>query len=64
MCNQLVDVLRFFFLGPHFFFVACGSSQGRGQIETTAAFLHDIHSNSGSKRSLRTIPQLTAVQDP
>ena len=49
-------------LWPHSWHI--GGSQVRGQIRATAAGLHHSHSYSGSKPSLRPIPQLTATLDP
>ena len=56
---------------PFFFFllfratpVANGGFQARGQIRAIAAGLHHTHNNTGSKRHLQPIPQLTATPDP
>ena len=44
--------------------VAYGRSQVRGQIGAVATGLYHSHSNTRSEPHLRTIPQLTATQDP
>ena len=44
--------------------VACGGSQARGQIGTTAASLCYSHSSVESELYLQSIPQLMATPDP
>ena len=41
-----------------------GGSQARGLIAAVATGLCQTNSNSGSKPSLESIPQLTAMLDP
>ena len=62
---QFLALAQIFFF---FFFMAVpavyGDSQARGWIRAAASGLRHSHSNSGSKPSLRSAPQLTAAPDP